>query len=146
VFALQLFDRPFGGIPRAVRWGSIVALLALAVLVISGTIVTGSGPHPGGADVRRLGAFSDAIWLHVRATATFGILFLALLVWARRRGGWLWHGALGVLGLLVVQMVIGEVQYRTKLPWWLVLMHVTMAASVWAAAVAYVSSIWRSRA
>src|SRR3954471_10689862 len=49
VFALQLFDRPFGAIPRAVRWGSVVALLALAVLVISGTIVTGSGPHPGGA-------------------------------------------------------------------------------------------------
>ena len=38
----------------------------------------------------------------------------------------------GLLGLLAVQMVIGEVQYRTHLPWWLVLVHVTGAATVWA--------------
>ena len=30
-------------------------------------------------------------------------------------------------------MTIGEVQYRTHLPWWLVLGHVTLAATVWAA-------------
>jgi heme a synthase len=146
LFVLDLFERPFGEVPREVRWGSAVALAALGVLVVSGTIVTGSGPHPGGADVRRLGAFADAIWLHVRATAVFGVFFLGLLVWAARRGGWVLRGALAVLGLLVLQMAIGEIQYRTKLPWWLVLAHVTVAASVWAAAVAYVSSIWRSRA
>jgi cytochrome c oxidase assembly protein subunit 15 len=129
-----------------VRWGSIVALAALGVLVVSGTIVTGSGPHPGGADVRRLGAFGDAIWLHVRATAVFGLLFLALLAWAARRRGWALRGALAVVGLLVVQMAVGEIQYRNALPWWLVLIHVTMAAAVWGASVAYVASIWRSRA
>jgi cytochrome c oxidase assembly protein subunit 15 len=146
LFALQLFERPLGEIPPAVRWGSALALIALCVLVVSGTVVTGSGPHPGGADVRRLGGFGDAIWLHVRATATFGILFLALLAWAWRRGGWILRAGFAVLGLLVLQMAIGEIQYRTKLPWWLVLGHVTVAASVWAATVAYVSSIWRSRA
>jgi len=50
------------------------------------------------------------------------------------------------LGLLLVQMTVGEIQYRTKLPWWLVLGHVTLAAAVWASAVAFVGSLWRSRA
>jgi heme a synthase len=146
ILVLEVLDRRAPAAPPIVRWGSLVALVALGVLVVSGTIVTASGPHPGGADVRRLGAFADAIWLHVRATAVFGILFLALLAWALRQRGWALRGALAVLGLLLVQMTIGEIQYRTKLPWWLVLTHVTMAAAVWGAAVAYVGSIWRSRA
>ena len=41
------------------------------------------------------------------------------------------RGALVLLGLLAVQMTIGEMQYRTHLPWWLVLVHVTVAATVW---------------
>jgi heme a synthase len=42
-----------------------------------------------------------------------------------------------------VQMTIGEVQYRTHLPWWLVLAHVTVAATVWAAMCAFVLALWR---
>jgi cytochrome c oxidase assembly protein subunit 15 len=146
LLVLEVFARPSPAAPVLVRWGSLVALAALCVLVVSGTIVSGSGPHPGGADVRRLGAFEDAIWLHVRATAVFGILFLVVLFWAARQRGWAFRGALAVLALLLLQMAIGEIQYRNALPWWLVLVHVTMAAAVWGAAVAFVASIWRSRA
>ena len=39
-----------------------------------------------------------------------------------------------------------EIQYRTKLPWWLVLVHVTLAASVWAAAVVFTAGFWRRAA
>jgi heme A synthase len=48
-----------------------------------------------------------------------------------------------LLGLLTVQMAIGEVQYRNELPWWLVLGHVTVAATVWAATVVLVAGLWR---
>jgi heme A synthase len=44
-----------------------------------------------------------------------------------------------------VQMAIGETQYRTHLPWWLVLVHVSMAVTVWAALTAFVFSLWRPR-
>jgi cytochrome c oxidase assembly protein subunit 15 len=141
---LEARGRPSGPIPFVIRWGSLGAFVALSVLVFSGTIVTASGPHPGGQDVRRLTHFGDAIWWHVRATAAFGILFLILLGWAWRRGGWARQGSLALLGLLVTQMIVGEVQYRTRLPWWLVLVHVTLAATVWAAAVALVASLWRA--
>jgi heme A synthase len=36
-----------------------------------------------------------------------------------------------VLALLVVQMVVGEIQWRNQLPWWLVLVHVVLATAVW---------------
>ena len=48
-----------------------------------------------------------------------------------------------LLGILVVQMAVGEIQYRTHLPWWLVLVHVGLAAAVWGATVVLVTSIWR---
>jgi heme A synthase len=40
-------------------------------------------------------------------------------------------------------MGIGELQYRTHLPWWLVLIHVALAAGVWGSAVALVTAIER---
>jgi cytochrome c oxidase assembly protein subunit 15 len=128
--------------PREIRWGSLAVLAVLAILLVSGTVVTGSGPHPGGSDVRRLGHFDTAIWLHVRATAAFGISFLILLAWSWHRQRFL-RGCFGLLALLLVQMTIGEIQYRTELPWWLVLVHVGVAASVWGWAVGLVYSLWR---
>jgi cytochrome c oxidase assembly protein subunit 15 len=134
-------DRP--ELPVWVRSGAILVLVALGVLLVSGTLATAAGPHPGSTVVRRLWSFQPAVYWHVRATAVFGLSFLvglALLIRARSRH---LRAALGVLALLLCQMAIGEIQYRTKLPWWLVLVHVTMAASVWAAAAAFVYSLWR---
>jgi heme A synthase len=48
-----------------------------------------------------------------------------------------------LLVLLGVQMAIGETQYRTGLPWWLVLIHVTVAACVFAWTVGLVARLWR---
>ena len=44
--------------------------------------------------------------------------------------------ALGVLGLLLIQMAVGEIQWRNALPWGLVLVHVALATAVWAGIVA----------
>jgi len=87
-----------------------------------------------------------AISLHVRATAVLGIVFLALVVWAwrnRARYGWLPRACAGLLALLFGQMAIGEIQYRNALPWWLVLVHVTVAACVFAWTVGVVARLWR---
>jgi heme A synthase len=48
-----------------------------------------------------------------------------------------------VLGLLLVQMGIGEIQWRTKLPWELVLVHVVLAAAVWAGTIALATLFFR---
>jgi len=124
--------------------GTIVGVAA-CVLILSGVAATASGPHPGSTVVRRLWSFEPAVYWHVRATAVFGISFALVLAYLVREKAPQVRGALVLLGLLAVQMTIGEVQYRTHLPWWLVLVHVTVAATVWAATTAFVFSLWRPR-
>jgi len=133
-------------LPQLARAGGAVLLVAACVLVVTGTLATAAGPHPGSVAVRRLGSFQPAISVHVRATAVFGIVFLALAAWAwrnRAHHAWLARACAGLLAILLVQMAIGEIQYRTKLPWWLVLIHVTVAACVFAWTVGLVARLWR---
>ena len=118
----------------------------LLALVVTGTVSTAAGPHPGSADVERLWRLHAALYVHVRATAIFGVLFLGFLVYVfRNRERWPLYAEGGaiVLFLLLVQMGVGELQYRTHLPWWLVLIHVALAAAVWACAVALVTVVER---
>jgi heme a synthase len=145
VLALEVRGRERTQLPVWVPRLGVLVGLAGAVLLISGTFATAAGPHPGSVVVRRLWSFQPAVYWHVRATAVFGIAFAILLVWLVRNRAPQVRGALVLLGLLLVQMVIGETQYRTHLPWWLVLVHVTMAVTVWAALTAFVFSLWRPR-
>jgi len=133
-------------LPALARAGGVVLLAAAGVLVVTGTLATAAGPHPGSTAVRRIGSFQPSVALHVRATAAFGIVFLLLAAWAwreRARFPWLLRACVGLLVLLGVQMAIGETQYRTGLPWWLVLIHVTVAACVFAWTVGLVARLWR---
>lgn len=133
-------------LPWVARAGGLLLLVSVGVLLVAGTIVAASGPHPGGEGVRRLGSFQPALQWHVRATAVFGIVFALLAIWGwrnRARHPWLPAASAGLLALLGVQMAIGEIQYRTQLPWWLVLIHVTLAAGVLAWTVGLVGRLWR---
>jgi heme A synthase len=53
---------------------------------------------------------------------------------------WLWGALVAALG---AQAIVGEVQYRTALPWGLVLVHVFLAAAIWALGVALAYALWR---
>jgi cytochrome c oxidase assembly protein subunit 15 len=137
---------PPARVPLWVRRGSLVVALAASVLIVSGTFATASGKYPGsnGSDVvRRIFTFEGVIYWHVRATAVFGISFALLLLWLIRNRSRHVRGALVVLGVLAVQMTVGEVQYRNDLPWWLVLIHVAISATLWATVVAFVYGLWR---
>jgi heme a synthase len=143
VLAVEVRPRSLGAVPGWVRRLALLFALAAGVLLVSGTLATAAGPHPGSTVVRRLWSFQPAVYWHVRATAVFGISFALLLTWLALRRSRHLRGALVVLAMLAVQMTIGEVQYRTHLPWWLVLVHVTVAAAVWATMCAFVFALWR---
>jgi len=145
ILALEVRGRERTRLPGWVPRLGVLVAVAGAALVVSGTLATAAGPHPGSTVVRRLWSFQPAVYWHVRATAAFGIGFAILLVWLVRNRAPQVRGAYVLLGLLVVQMAIGETQYRTHLPWWLVLVHVTVAVTVWAALTAFVFSLWRPR-
>jgi cytochrome c oxidase assembly protein subunit 15 len=117
-------------------------------MVVTGAVATASGPHPGAdQDVHRLGlGIRDTVYVHVRATAVFGIGLLLVgwqLLRARRSVPGVARLALVLLGVLLVQMLVGEIQYRNALPWGLVLVHVTLAATIWALTVAVTYTLWR---
>lgn len=135
-YLLWRFGEPDGAPHPVVR--REVTLLAWAltgltfVVLLLGTVVTGSGPHSGDAEApARLGFDPRAMsWLHSDSVLLwFGVL-LAILVALRltaapqtaQRAG-LWVLAVGVL-----QGVIGYVQYLTGLPVVAVMLHMLGAS------------------
>jgi cytochrome c oxidase assembly protein subunit 15 len=151
VVALEAVREERGGaavsFPKELRWAGAALAAACLVLVVTGTFSTAAGPHSGDADVvERLWHLDDAVYLHVRTTAVFGALFLfvlGLLAARRSLSPWLFRFALVVLGVLIVQMAVGELQWRLELPWGIVAVHVALAAAVWSLTVALVAMIWR---
>ena len=145
----ELLQGVSAALPAAVRAAGGALLCAIAFLVVTGTLATASGKYPGSngdSRVHRLGSFQPAVALHVKAVVAFAVVFLVLAGWAwRNRSGSLWlvRGCAGLLAILVVQMAIGETQYRTQLPWWLILVHVIVAALLFAWTVGLVARLWR---
>lgn len=127
---------------------TLAGLPTCVALVVTGAVATASGPHPGSSDeVERLGlGIVDTVYVHVRVAAAFGIgvLLVGWLLWRIRAA---YPGLLriwiGLLAVLVAQAVLGEVQYRNALPWGLVLVHVALAASIWAFSLGLAFTLWR---
>jgi cytochrome c oxidase assembly protein subunit 15 len=127
------------------RRAALVFAAAALALVVTGTLATAAGPHPGGSDIRRLGNLIEAVDVHVQVAAVYGIMLLvavAYVVLRRRRTGLL-PVALALLAVTVAQAIVGETQWRTQLPWGLVLVHVALAAAIWALSVLLVYAAWR---
>ena len=155
VLTLLEADRAVDGggdpLPALAHAAGALLLAAVTVLVVSGTLSTAAGRFPGSSGttvVPRLWHFYDAVYWHVRAVAVFGVVFLVLAVWAwrqRDRFPWLVRACAGLLAVLFAQMAIGEVQYRTygTVPWGVVVVHVALAAGLFAWTVGLVARLWR---
>jgi cytochrome c oxidase assembly protein subunit 15 len=140
------------GEPVGERWFRRFAVWAglptCAALVVTGAVATASGPHPGASsDVKRLGlTITDTVYVHVRVATAFGIgvLIVGLVLW-RLRDAYpgLFRAWFVLLGIVVAQAIVGEVQYRSALPWGLVLVHVFLAATIWALTLAIAYALWR---
>jgi cytochrome c oxidase assembly protein subunit 15 len=123
-------------VPQELRRLGLVLVAAGLVLVLSGTFATAAGPHSGGGKhIDRFASLQPTVYAHAAVVAVFLSSFvftLGYLAARRERSPRLFALAATVLALLLVQMGIGELQWRTHLPWGLVLVHVFVAAAVWA--------------
>jgi cytochrome c oxidase assembly protein subunit 15 len=110
-----------------------VQVLLTFIVIVIGTLVTGSGPHAGDIDAPRLKLDERAItWLHADAViALFGVS-LALLVLSeispetKRRVKILF-------AITLAQGLVGYAQYVLGLPELLVIVHVLGSTLVWIA-------------
>ncbi|MCO6007897.1 COX15/CtaA family protein [Actinoallomurus purpureus] len=106
------------------------------LLLVAGTVVTGTGPHAGDPKARRYDfQIEQVAQLHVDIVwATVGLTF-ALLLGLRLTSapGHVQRRAVELLVVELAQGVIGYVQYFTNVPGALVVAHVLGAALVWIA-------------
>ncbi len=135
------------GAPRAFSprsaWLAAVGGLALITTLVSGVLTTAAGPHSGDADVNdRYGSLDAAAYWHVRAVILLGVvaIIIAVVARARRSDRGLLIPALLFIPLFIIQVIIGELQWRTQLPWEVVVFHVGVAGLVWGVGVA---ALWR---
>jgi len=136
-------------VPLELRRLGLAFAAACFVLIVSGSFATAAGPHSGGGkaeDIDRLGRLEPVVYVHGAVVGIFMCTFLFSLGYlgARRdRSPRLFALAGGVFVVLLAQMGLGELQWRTHLPWGLVLVHVFLAATVWIGTVALATLFWR---
>lgn len=122
--------------PDSVRRLTRVVMLIGTVVLVMGTVVTGSGPHSGSDEeevAERLPFLvRDVTRLH-SITALLLLGAVGYVLWLANQRGLvaLRRAALLVTGLVVAQGVIGYWQYFTGVPVLLVGIHVTLASIAW---------------
>jgi cytochrome c oxidase assembly protein subunit 15 len=134
-------------VPKALRALTFLSAIVLATILVTGTFVTGAGPHAGDKSVDRpVVRLQVEITTLVHAHSTLLVAYLALLV-GLGFGLVAVHAArpvLNRLGVLVVlvcaQGAVGAVQFFTGVPAALVAVHVAGAAACTAATAA----LWAS--
>lgn len=144
-------QRPLGAVPARVgtpwleRLG-LLTLVATAVAVYLGAVVTGSGPHSGDPDSKRTG-LDVAVVTQVHADSVLLLIGISIGLWfAARATGSPGRAAAAATVLLAVEFgqgLIGLVQYRLELPELLVGLHMLGAAlMIMAATDAWLATRW----
>jgi cytochrome c oxidase assembly protein subunit 15 len=133
-------------VPRAVHRLAVAIVVLAGAVLVTGTVVTGAGPHSGDAGntakislrATRLNIpITDVARIHGTTVMVFLVTVLALLaLLVRTRGSQLLYRRVGLLlVLLVAQAAIGYIQYFSDLPALLVGFHVAGATAVFSAAI-----------
>ena len=148
VFATLLVNRAYGrtggfrthpltALPGVLRPVMTAVALFSAIAVMLGVVVTGAGPHAGDADAPR----NDLDWdlfSHIHAVpaylVTAGTLLALYFVFRRGISGTFRTAVLMLLGVTVLQAVIGFTQYYNGIPALLVGAHMLGAALLMSAA------------
>ncbi|CAM5720647.1 heme A synthase [Mycolicibacterium aubagnense] len=134
-------------VPQPLRWFTALTAVTLSAVLVTGTLVTGAGPHAGDKSalqpVKRLQVeITDLAHLHSSLLVAYlsfviGLGFALLAVRAPKPV----LLRLGVLaGLVLAQGAVGAVQFYTGVPAVLVAIHVAGAAACTAATAA----LWAS--
>jgi heme a synthase len=138
---------PTALVPKPLRQLTILTALALAAILVTGTLVTGAGPHAGDksieAPVPRLQVeIVTLVQVHASLLIAYLILLLGLGFALRKvRAPRRVIRRLAVLLIVVAaQALVGRVQYAIGVPAALVALHVAGAAACTAAT----SALWGS--
>lgn len=120
---------------RAQHW-TVIAAVALCCVLVTGTMVTGSGPHSGDSGVGMDGRLNldTKVLAYVHAVCMYLYLISTLITAVllhrtgapedARRTSWI------LVGLILVQWAIGVTQFRLGVPRWTIPAHIAMSSTV----------------
>ena len=122
--------------PRQIRAMVAAAAVALSIVLITGTMVTGSGPHSGDSGVGMEGRLDmdTEMLAYVHAACMYVYLICTLVaVYLLRK-----HNApkdafrtgLVLIAMIVVQWAIGVIQFNMGVPRWTIPAHIAMSSVV----------------
>ncbi|MEU7837144.1 MULTISPECIES: COX15/CtaA family protein [unclassified Nonomuraea] len=129
---------------RDIRRLGFVLVAAVAVLLLAGALVTGTGPHSGDAVASRFDLdIESVVRLHsdivyIVLGLSFALLFALHVTDAPRAAR---RAALALLVVELAQGVIGYIQYFLAVPALLVGLHVLGSTLVWIATLRVVTSL-----
>ncbi|WP_236950165.1 COX15/CtaA family protein [Mycobacterium sp. MS1601] len=134
--------------PRQLRLLSALTGVTLAAVLVTGTLVTGAGPHAGDKSIERpVARLQIEITTLVHAHSSLLIAFLALVVglgfglWAVNAPKAVMLRLYVLIALVVAQGLLGAVQFFTGVPEALVAVHVAGAGACTAATAALWASL-----
>lgn len=134
--------------PYPLRAVVVTAVLGAAA-VVTGTVVTATGPHAGDEEAIRFGFSIHHVARIHGSTVVATIAGIAVLLWLSRGRDRLFESRVArLLGLALLQALVGYVQYLADVPALLVAVHIAFAAGVWLALVdvVWLALVRRSRA
>ena len=142
--AASIYDRRENAVLRVKPEERITSLLSTAhlhltfLVIVLGTLVTGSGPHAGDEKAQRFGFDIRSVSV-LHADAVIALLGITLALYVAARANPLHHRRILVFtAIALAQGAIGYIQYFTGIPEILVAAHLLGATLVWIAA-------WRIR-
>lgn len=138
VRAKQPADQPVRVVVHPAVRGLSWVIVAVGVVVLTlGTVVTGSGPHSGDANVEHRFPFDvrTVSWLHADTVLLFigliiGLIVALIVTNAPKR---IQKRAWILIILCLAQGFVGYAQYFLAVPWVLVMLHLIGACAVWLA-------------
>lgn len=134
VLVMRSRDRSALPIPAALRRAARSTVLMGCLAILTGTVVTGSGPHAGDEEARRFDLDISSIARIHGISVILTLAALLLTIRLARRNADSWSRGAGILettmAVGVVQGIVGYVQYFNDIPAALVAVHVLGATGL----------------
>ena len=126
-------DEPVG-LDTRTRLGLAAIVAVGAGLLVTGTVVTGAGPHAGDSRAERLPFLVQEV-TRIHGLVAVGLFAIVVATWyglrSRADRAALRRRLRAVAGLLAVQGAVGYTQYFTGVPVLLVGIHIALATLIW---------------
>ena len=129
----ELIGKPVEKITGLISFLMPIFVWLTFLVLVAGTILTGSGPHAGDEKAQRFGFDPQVVsWIHADLVIALIVLAVMLLLIAHQSGMSLLVRRIGIFLLIAFsQGVIGYIQYFTGLPEALVAAHLIGSTLVW---------------